>query len=156
MRYVRLWILFMSQHLKIMLEYRTSFIIGVLSSVIQQTVMLLTLWVVMQQTPHLNGWELDEIFLIYGFLTVPLALNRLLADNLWSLGWKHIRSGEFDRYLLRPLNPLFFFLSDYFCKEGFGDLLVGLFLIIKASTALGIAWTPLNIFYTVIMIASGG
>ena len=32
---------------------------------------------------------------------------------------------------------------------------MGLFLIIKASIALGIAWTPLNIFYTVIMIASG-
>jgi ABC-2 type transport system permease protein len=155
-RYVNLYGLFLIQRLKILMEYRVNFLIGAASTILLQASGLLAIWVVMRQIPNLNGWTLDEILLIYGLLTLAKSINHMFADNLWTIGWNYIRSGQFDRFLVRPVNPLFHLLADRFCHDGLGNFLVGALLVAKASATLGIAWTPLNLLYLVIAVLSGG
>jgi ABC-2 type transport system permease protein len=155
-RYVNLYGLFLIQRLKILMEYRVNFLIGAASTILLQASGLLAIWVVMRQIPNLNGWTLDEILLIYGLLTLAKSINHMFADNLWTIGWNYIRSGQFDRFMVRPVNPLFHLLADRFCHDGLGNFLVGALLVAKASAALGIAWTPLNLLYLVVAVISGG
>lgn len=155
-RYSSLYWLFLLQRFKALLEYRVNFIIGASSTIFLQAAGLLTIWVVMGQIPHLNGWTLDELLLVYGLLTLAKSINHMFADNLWTLGWQYIRPGGFDRFLVRPINPLFHLLADRFCHDGIGNFLVGLVLVIKAFASLGIPWTPLNLLYTVVAVLSGG
>ena len=46
-------------------------------------------------------------------------------DNLWALGQRLVRKGEFDKYLTRPINPLFHILVETFQIDALGELLVG-------------------------------
>jgi ABC-2 type transport system permease protein len=147
---------FFKQNLKTSLEYRSSFIIGALSTFFMQLAGLLTLWVVMQQVPLLKGWTLEQMLLIYGFLTLAKSLNHMFADNLWRLGWAYLQTGNFDRYLVRPVNPLFHLLADRFCQDGVGNFVVGLALIIHSSLTLNIPWSLENALYTVVAVLSGG
>jgi hypothetical protein len=58
-----------------------------------------------------------------------------------------IVNGEFDKYLLRPINPLFHLISEVFQPDAFGELIVGIALVIYASlststSAMGVVGSP--------------
>lgn len=80
----------------------------------------------------------------------------MFADNLWTLGRDYVRSGQFDRFMVRPVDPLFHLLADRFCHDGIGNFLVGGALVAIAAARLGIVWTPGIIVYFVVMVLSGG
>ena len=100
---------------------------------------LLFLNVIFQHIPSLEGWTFQEIAFIYGFSLIPKGLDHLFFDNLWALGQRLVRKGEFDKYLTRPINPLFHILVETFQIDALGELLVGGILL--ATTATSIAWT---------------
>ncbi len=155
-RYAALYGYFLEQRFKILMEYRLNFFIGAVSTVIQQGSWLLTIWVVMRQIPSLKGWSFYQVLLIYGLITLAQSINHMFADNLWTIGWAYIRSGQFDRFLVRPVDPLFHLLADRFCHDGIGHFLVGAALVAQASVALGLTWTPLTLGYLAMSVLSGG
>ncbi|KAA3664119.1 MAG: ABC transporter permease [Chloroflexi bacterium] len=154
--YLKLYGYFLKQRFKILMEYRVNFLIGASSSIFMQGATILTIWVVMRQIPSLNGWTLTEIWFIYGLLTLSKSLNHMFADNLWTLGEQYVRTGMFDRFLVRPIDPLFHLLADRFCHDGVGHFIVGLALVGTAVPTLGITWTPFKLFYLIIAVISGG
>jgi ABC-2 type transport system permease protein len=155
-RYLNLYGYFLAQRFKILMEYRVNFVIGAASTVFQQAASIATIWVVMRQIPGLKGWSFPEVLLIYGLVTLAKSINHMFADNLWTIGRQYIRTGGFDRFLVRPLDPLFHLLADRFCHDGIGNFLVGGILVISSSRMLGIPWSPLNILFLVIVVLSGG
>lgn len=155
-RYTALYWLFLRNRLKILMEYRVNFLIGAFSTVILQIAGLLAIWVVMSQIPSLDGWSLPEVLLIYGLITLAKSINHMFADNLWTLGRDYVRTGTFDRFMVRPINPLFHLLADRFCHDGIGNFLVGLFLVAYAMPRLGLSWTLLTVGYLFLMVLSGG
>mgnify|MGYP003620511936 CR=1 FL=1 len=154
--YTALYWLFFKYRIKLLMEYRVNFLIGAVSTIIMQAAGLLTIWVVMSQIPDLDGWTLPEILLIYGLITLSKSINHMFADNLWTLGRDYVRTGTFDRFMVRPVDPLFHLLADRFCHDGIGNFLVGLALVLIAAARLGISWTPGQILYLAVMVLSGG
>ncbi len=140
-RYLDLYALFFVQRLKVFLEYRVSFLIGASSTFFMQAAGLFSIWVVMRLTPNLVGWSFDEVLLLYGLVTLSRSFEHMFADNLWTVGRQQIRSGNFDRFLVRPIDPLFHLLADRFNHDGIGNFLIGLLVIVRSSFALGIEWT---------------
>ena len=136
-RYLNLYWYFLIQRLKVLMEYRASFILGASSTIVWQASSIAAVWIVMQKVPTLNGWNYDEVLLVYGLVTLSKSINHMFADNLWTLGRVYIRSGGFDRFLVRPIDPLFHLLADRFCQDGVGNFLVGAALLIKASRCAG-------------------
>ena len=155
-RYAELYWYFLKQRFKILMEYRANFLIGASSTIVLQIAGLLTIWVVMAQIPSLNGWTFDEVLLIYGLITLSKSITHMFADNLWTIGMHYIRTGQFDRFLVRPIDPLFHMLADRFCHDGIGNFLIGAALVAKSTASLGIAWTPLNLLYIIVAVLSGG
>jgi ABC-2 type transport system permease protein len=156
LRYAKLYALFVVQRMKIVLEYRLNFLLGAGCTVFEHVAGLLTIWVVMAQVPLLNGWRYDEVLLVYGMLAMAKAITYMVADNLWTLGRQYIQTGGFDRFLVRPIDPLFHLLADRFDHQGIGHFIVGLVLVVKALVALELALNPLLILYLVIGVLSGG
>ncbi len=155
-RYLSLYRYFVVQRFKILMEYRLNFFIGATSTAVLQAASLTTLWVVMRQIPSLNGWNFYEVLLIYGLLTMGESITHMFADNLWTIGWNYIRSGDFDRFLVRPIDPLFHLLADRFCHDGIGNFVTGLVLVGIAMRELHIAITPLRGAYILVAVLSGG
>jgi ABC-2 type transport system permease protein len=156
LHYPSLYWLFLKNRLKILMEYRMNFLIGATSTIMMQGAGLLAVWVVMSQIPDLNGWTLPQILLIYGMITLSKSINHMFADNLWTLGRDYVRSGQFDRFMVRPVDPLFHLLADRFCHDGIGNFLVGGTLVGIAAKQLGIVWTPGLLVYFTVMVLSGG
>ncbi|MDO5518389.1 MAG: ABC-2 family transporter protein, partial [Clostridium sp.] len=103
----------------------------------------------------LNGWGFDELLFIYGFAQIPRGIDHLLTDNVWMIAFRLVIRGEFDRYLLRPMNPFFQVISDKFQPDALGELLMG-FCLIGISIQKGIVQvTFINIILFIISVLAG-
>lgn len=154
MKYIRLHLIFIKQYLKLLMEYKLDFFIGIIGVLLTQGLAILFLNIIFQHIPRLAGWDFQEICFIYGFSLIPKGLDHLFFDNLWALGQRLIRKGEFDKYLTRPISPLFHILVETFQVDAFGELLIGLSLLLFTWHLVN--WTFLKgiVFIIAIMLAT--
>ena len=155
-RYLRLYLAFLIVQWRSMLTYRVNFLIGATSEAAVQSGALMAIWVVMHQVPSLHGWTLNQILFVYGLTNLARSFEHMFANNLWVLGRQYIQTGAFDRFLVRPINPLFHLLIDHFGFDGIGDFVVGIVVTAGAAAGLGIDWTLPKLLYVVLAVLSGG
>lgn len=153
-RAIRLYGLFLKQHFKVLIEYRTDFIIGILSFLLTQTAGVLFIWSIFLFTDSLIGWSRDEILLIYAMFQLPRGLDHLLTDNIWLIS-RHIRMGTFDRYLTKPINVLYHIIIERFQFEALGELIVGISLLAYVTPSLAIEWSLPTLLAVLAMIIVG-
>lgn len=144
-RFITIYSIFFKQYLKGLMEYRVDFLIGMFAFLFSQGTGLLFLYIIFQNVNALAGFGIDEILLMYGLSLIPKGIDHLFFDNLWLLP-RHIRQGGMDRYLLRPINPLYSFLIERFQPDAFGEIILGSALVIVTVIRLGVQLTIFNVF----------
>ena len=149
-KYQRMHFIFIKQYMKQIMEYKIDFFVGVLGVFLTQGLNLLFLNVLFQHIPSLEGWTFQQIAFIYGFSLLPKGIDHLFFDNLWALGQRLIRKGEFDKYLTRPISPLFHVLVETFQVDALGELLVGFILL--STTVSSISWTVPKVLLFIFII----
>jgi ABC-2 type transport system permease protein len=154
MRLAKIYRLFVAQSLKQNLEYRADLIIGILSFVAVQAVGLLSIRLIYNYIPDIAGWSFNELLLIYGLFQIPRGIDHLFTDNLWMVS-NMVRKGTFDQILTRPLNPLFHVVAQRFQIEAFGELLLGIGILLYVFPMLGIQLVPLQLLILVVFILIG-
>lgn len=153
--YIKIYRLFLSQYLKSLMQSKLNFFIGLFGCLFVQASGIVFLYLVFEQIPMLNGWSINELVFIYGFSQIPKGFDHLFADYIWLLSSRMVTNGEFDRYLLRPIPPLFQLLCDRLQLDAIGELLVG-FSLVTISVANGnVIITPLTIVLFFISIIAG-
>lgn len=131
------------------------FLIGLSGFVVTQSLGIILLNIIFDKIPQLNGWNFNEILFIYAFAQIPRGLDHLFTDNLWIFSRRIIARSEFDKYLLKPINPLFHVISEKFQTDAFGELLIGIVLILYANTKLSININIFTIGIFVVLIICG-
>ncbi|EKQ52246.1 MULTISPECIES: ABC-2 family transporter protein [unclassified Clostridium] len=140
-KYLILYNKFLQQYIKSLIEYRADFILGLIGFTLVQGANIIFIKLIFNTIPNLSGWSFYEILFIYGFSQIPRGIDHIFTDNLWMLSGYIIVNGNFDRYLIRPLNPLFQVLAERFQPDGFGELIIGIILAVISSNNLGINFT---------------
>lgn len=154
-RYLDIYKDFIVQYIKILMQSKANFFIGFIGFVFSQASGILFLTIIFSQIPNLNGWSFYEILFIYGFAQLPRGLDHLYSDYIWMFSMEVIIKGEFDRYLLRPLNPLFQVLAERFQLDALGELFVGAVIVIISIINLDITVTFLGILSFILVIIAG-
>ncbi len=149
---IRMHRIFIAQDLKKMMEYKIDFLTGAVSFLLGQAVNIAFLWIIFSQIPQLKGWEYNEIIFIYGFSLLPKALDHLFCDNLWMVGYSIVAKGDFDKYLTRPINPLFTVIVERFQVDALGELIVGIALIASTIGKVSIQFSFLNVLLFLLVI----
>ncbi|MFD1739660.1 ABC transporter permease [Bacillus salitolerans] len=155
-RYSKLYWVFAKNHMKVMMEYRLDFIIGVFSVMLQQFASIFFVKVVFDHIEQINGWTFYEILFIYGIAATGRSIHHIFFDNLWTLGWQYIRPGQLDRLLIRPINPLFHLVADRLQQDGFGQLIIGCIILGTAIPHLDLSMGFVDYLLLVVMIISSG
>lgn len=144
--------IFIAQDLKKMMEYKIDFLTGAVSFLLEQAINIIFLSIIFSQIPTLVGWTFEEIVFIYGFSLLPKALDHLFCDNLWNVGYNIVNKGDFDKYLTRPLNPLFTVIVEKFQVDALGELIVGLLLIGTTIAKVSIQWSFVNVLLFILVL----
>jgi ABC-2 type transport system permease protein len=142
LRHLHLAWLYLAQMAKSRLHYRGDFLLESLASLLSQGSGLAVVGIIFRNVPALRGWDRWEVFFIYGFALSSQAIFEAVADGFYWFSDKYVIRGEFDRVLLRPLNPLFQVLLENFSFEFLPDLVLGAAILAAAWVKLGIPWSP--------------
>ncbi|WP_407384421.1 ABC transporter permease [Ruminococcus sp.] len=155
-RFFRLHRIFIAQYLKKLMEYKVDFLLGALGLLLTQIIQIAFLGIIFSQIPSLIGWSFEEILFIYGFSLIAKSLDHLFTDNLWMVGYRIIRKGEFDKYLTRPINTLYHVIAENFCVDAFGELLTCALLLGYAIPRLHLPfhWYTIPLLLIVVVFAT--
>lgn len=156
MRYIRLHKIFIAQYLKKLMEYKADFLLGAVGLLLTQAFQLAFLGIIFSGIPALIGWSFQEILFIYGFSLIAKTLDHLFTDNLWMVGYRIIRKGEFDKYLTRPINTLYHVIAENFCVDAFGELLTCILLLAYSIPSLNMPfyWYTIPLWIVVAVFAT--
>ncbi|ULQ59587.1 ABC-2 family transporter protein [Brucepastera parasyntrophica] len=154
-RFLCLYKAFTAQFIKRLAEYRGDFLIGTVAFLLRQILNLVFIFLIFSNITELQGWNLQQIIFIYGFSQIPRGIDHLYADNLWKVSYFLVRNGNFDKYLLRPINPLFHVFLEGFEPDALAELLSGIILIIVSSANLSLRLNGVQIVLGIAAIAGG-
>ena len=131
-RYLRLYRVLIVQFFKVIMQSKVDFLMGLFGFFFTQVTGILFLYLVFEQIPFLQGWSLEQLIFIYGFAQIPRGIDHLFTDNIWLVAWRLVINGDFDRYMLRPMNVFFQVIAEKLQPDALGELLVGTILVIHS------------------------
>lgn len=149
-RYTKLYKTYLERAIKARLEYKKDAVIGIFSFLITNAISFTSLMFIVQSIPALNGWTMYELGFLYGFSMMPRAIDHLLTDSLWYVGYWYVRNGLIDRYLVRPVNSLFQVIAEVFQPEAIGEILVGIALLVVCGSKITINWSFDKVMFLII------
>lgn len=120
-----------------------------------QGTQLLFIGVLLDRFGVIAGWSTPQIAFLYGLRLTAHGIasvffgQHLVIDSV-------IREGDFDRFLLRPVNPLIQLLTRWFNVGAIGDLALGLGILIVAIVIAPLPWTPWLVALIVVAAIGGG
>ena len=143
------------QFFKVIMQSKVDFLMGLIGFFLTQASGIIFLYLVFRQIPSLQGWTLDQLIFIYGFAQIPRGIDHLLTDNIWLVSWRLVINGDFDRYMLRPMNVFFQVIAERIQPDALGELLIGTILVI-GSVQKGVAvMNPSQVLLFMVSVLAG-
>ncbi len=152
--YIGLAAMFTRLSIQSELEYPFMLIGHVLANSIQWVVGFATVKFVVDQFGSIGGWGYESLAFLYGMSVLQHALAVVLYIQTWYMGYMVIE-GEFDRYMLRPINPVFQFLFQDFNLIGFTDMIPGLMVFFYGCAKVRLVPNLTNILLILCILAGG-
>lgn len=135
-------------------QYRTSFLIHVTSQALVTGLELVALLLLLRLTPSIGGWSTAQVVFLYAVAAVPFALGDCLVSPVDRLSI-YVRSGEFDRLLLRPVSAMVQIMAVDFELRRLGKLVPALAALVWAMSNVDAAWGPTAVGWLVLYLACG-
>jgi ABC-2 type transport system permease protein len=136
----RLYWRYVGVSIRAQMQYRASFVMLSVGHFLSTGIEFLGVWALFARFGNLKGWTLPEAALFYGLVNVAFALAESAARGFDTFDGL-IRSGDFDRLLLRPRAIALQMIGRDLQLLRIGRLSQGLLVLIWGASALGIPWT---------------
>ena len=145
---------YISISIRSQLQYRASFILMTLGQLFATAIEFAAIVALFARFGTLRGWTLPEVALFYGVIGTAFALAEGIGrgfDTFSAL----VKSGDFDRLLLRPHSTAFQVAASEVQLMRSGRLLQAGFVLAWAVHALHVVWTPALVFLLICTVAGG-
>lgn len=136
-------------------QYRVDAVLKSLAVFLREATGIIVIWFTLLKFDSLNGWDIYEMLFLFSLLFLTYGIMIIFFTGLRDFG-STVRSGNFDRFILRPRGLLFqmiFVNSDWFAALGHGGLGIVLFLI--SAGKVGIQWSLSSVIYYIFTVAGG-
>lgn len=136
------------------MEYRTSFFTFLLSSLGFYLSQVAVLSLMIYNFRTIQGWGIGELSLLYTLLILSYGINSNVFAGLLYFS-EFVRKGDFDRVLLRPLNPLGQILAMNFDLTGITHFVLGIIAFFLFHKFLPVTWDVPRILFFIFTIIGG-
>lgn len=127
------------------LQYRAAFFVTASGQFLSSGVEFLGMWALFDRFGHLQGWRFAEVAFFYAVVNCTFAVADALSTGFDQFGNFYIKTGDFDRILLRPRSPILQLAGHELALRRVGRLAQGLLVLIWASSTLGFDWTAAQV-----------
>ena len=139
----KLYLRYLRISVRSQLAYKASFFMLLGSSLLVALTDFIALYILFGSFGGIGNWNLAEVMLFYGMANISFPLC-----EAWLRGFDDtdllLKSGEFDRVMLRPRSTMLQMLGVKIQLVKVGRFAVGLIVLIAAKKNLAIHWNALD------------
>lgn len=151
---IRLYFRFLKVSLRVQTQYPASFILYALSNFSVSIIELFGVYAMFKRFKSLGEWSFSEVMIFYGMTYMAFALAEAYMRGFDTVD-RHIRSGEFDRILMRPRSTFLQVLGLEFQLLRIGRFINGLLPFIAGVIIVKPGWNPYEWALVLFSIAAG-
>ena len=141
-------------HVRSMMQYKMSFLLSVLGQFLVSFNIFLGIFLMFQRFSNVEGFSYSEVLLCFSVMLMEFSLAESFArgfDNFPSL----VKSGEFDRVLVRPRGTIIQVLGSKFELTRCGRMVQSIVMFIYGINKSGIEWNGCKILTVIFMLLGG-
>ena len=136
------------------MQYRASFAMMSIAYFAGTGIEFVGIWSLFDRFTLLRTWSLPEVALFYGMVTMAMSLTKTVSygyDRFEDM----VKSGDFDRLLLRPRSTALQLLSQRLQVARIGHFGQAFCVLLWACWELDIVWSPARLFLLAAAIVGG-
>jgi len=138
---------------KTRIGYRFDFIVGSVGIILSNLINLGLILILTLQFKTLLGWSFWELVFMYNFWLLGHGFYSTFFRNIENLQTLVV-SGDFDKVLVKPVNPLVQLIGGQFYFYGAGDWIISITMLVVSYIQLGLTWGPLEWGFFLVSIPS--
>ena len=141
---LRLYLRYVGTHFRAQVQYPGALSLQVLGSVLFTAIEFVGVWALLDRFGSVRGWQLAEVAVLYGLVILGFASAEMTGRG-FDLFSRQVRSGGFDRILLRPRHTVLQVAGAEFAFQRIGRWLQGAAILVWGLVNAGIAWNPARV-----------
>ncbi|MDR3314758.1 MAG: ABC-2 family transporter protein [Oscillospiraceae bacterium] len=149
-----LYLKYLKMNLRSFLQYRLNTFLAVLAQFLSSAVAFAGVYLLFDRFGSLGGWSLGEVSLCFAVTLSAFAITDCVARG-FDVFSGSVKSGDFDRILLRPRGTVLQVMGSHFELSRLGRLLEALLVLVLAVRWLGLAWDFPKALTLLLMLLGG-
>lgn len=136
------------------MQYKLDFFAQVIGLILMYGAQFANIVFIVLRFKSIGDWYLGDLAVLYGLVGLCTGLSYMFFFHFTELGWI-ITRGEFDRFLLRPVNPFTLYMGNKFNASNWGHLSLGVAIFFWALWQAGVQWTFWKVVYVLLAVTGG-
>jgi ABC-2 type transport system permease protein len=137
---LRLYFRFVATSLRAQMLYPQAFLLGLAGSFASTIIGFIGIWALFARFHQIRGWNLADVAVFYALVNIAFSIADVGTRGFDVFGSQFVRTGNFDRVLLRPRTAALQVLGYQVRIAMFGRLLQGLIILGIALALSKAAW----------------
>ena len=151
---MKLYMNYIKMNVRSQMQYRASFFMLMMSQVIYPVLSFISIWFLVMKFGELGGWSIQELGFSYGSIVMSFSLAEIIFRGFDKFPW-NIKSGAFDRVLVRPRSTILQVLGSEFALFRLGKTISAIAIYVWSLTRLELNWSIDFIIVAAGMILAG-
>ncbi|MDB5055408.1 MAG: hypothetical protein JWM44_3458 [Bacilli bacterium] len=137
------------------MAYRFDFLVSALISLGLSSAAPLVQYLIFVKTQGYPGWTVSQLILFQGMVLITVGLRDTLFGNVRNNVMTLVRTGDFDRLLLKPYPPIGVILTGGFNINGIGLIITGFGIVAYSGVKLHLSFDFMRMLGFMGVVVSG-
>lgn len=151
---IRLYRHYVSINIRSMMQYKTSFLLTAVGQFLVSFNVFLGIFFMFQRFSKVEGFTYSEVLLCFSIVLMEFSLAEMFARG-FDMFPGMVKSGEFDRVLVRPQNEIIQVLGSKFELTRFGRMLQAIVMFVYGILKSDVIWDCKKVCTVVFMLVGG-
>ncbi|CAN5669082.1 ABC transporter permease [soil metagenome] len=146
---------YFSASLRSQMQYPASAMMLMLAQLASTAIEIVSIWALFDRFGAVKGWSFGEIMFFYALIGISFSFADFLTRGFDVFGSDFVRTGAFDRLLLRPRSAALQLVGHDFRISRFGRFFQAAIILAIATSSLHFVWTPQAVVMALWTVAGG-
>ncbi len=125
-------------------SYRLSFFLRIFTGSVLILLDLAAIYGLFTKTKTIGGWNRQQVLFVYALATAGFRLGDAFIGGCTERIAEHVRTGQFDRFLTRPIRPFVLLLGEEFAFRRVMQAVAVIGVLFAVVASGHFSWSPIQ------------